>query len=219
VRCRPRTESADERSSPTGLRHGPLAGPWYNRSTRMRGVICIALATTSGILTACSGDSRCNVQNLQLAFACHVEPAGTPEGICFDSAAFTPYLRSDAGQAAIWQDVVDACDAANGGAAIQCISQNFPGDTCPILQQELILDGGGPNALGMAVLARCEGLDVNVGSGTCGAQCNACLTQCNLAKFDCEEGCLDAGAAEVCLSCDFSCSQQQIHCFNGCPSS
>jgi hypothetical protein len=180
---------------------------------------CIALAAASGILAACSGDSRCNVQNLQLALACHVEPAGVPDGICFDSAAFTPYLRSDAGQAAIWQDFVDACNAANAGAVLQCISQNFPGDSCPILQQEIILDGGGLDVLGTAVLAKCGSLNMNMGSGSCGAQCNACLTQCNRAKFDCDLSCLDAGSADVCLSCNFSCNQQLIHCANACPSS
>jgi hypothetical protein len=177
---------------------------------------CLAVTAASGVLSACSGDSRCNVQNAQLALGCHLAPRGGSDGICFDSAAFTAYLRSDAGQAAIWQDFVDACNAANAGAVIQCISQNFPGDSCPILQEELILDGGGLNALGAAVLARCEGL--NMGSGSCGAQCDACLTQCNRAKFDCNLSCLDAGSGDVCLSCNFSCNQQQIHCSGACPS-
>ncbi len=178
---------------------------------------CIAVAAAGGMLITCSGgDSRCNVQDCQLASTCGLMPVGMPEGICFESATFTPYLRSDAGQAEIWQYCVDACDAANAGPILQCISQDFPGDTCPMLQQDIILDGGGLSAVPDAVLARCEGLDA--GSGSCGAQCNACLTQCNEAKFGCEEGCLDAGVADLCLSCDYGCSQQWVRCLSACPS-
>lgn len=183
------------------------------------GRIAIGLAAfASGLVVGCSGDPRCSVQNCQNAVQCHLLPAGTPDGICFQSASFIPYLRSDAGQAAIWQTCVDACNAANAGPALQCISQNFPGNTCPDLQQALLLDGGDLTSLGDLVLAKCGGGPSGTGPGSCGSQCEECLTQCNMTKLECYGTCLDAGSGDVCLSCTYNCSQQALHCADACPS-
>jgi hypothetical protein len=141
------------------------------------------------------------------------------DGLCFESPAFVPYLRSDAGQAAIFQYCVDACNSANAGAGLQCIAQNFPGDACSMLQDELLRDGGNLFSLGDAVLAQCDSsAGSDAGSVSCGDQCMACEGNCSQARQQCDMACLDAGSGDVCLNCNYNCNQELDRCSKACPS-
>ena len=179
----------------------------------------VGLAMASAVMAACSGDSRCNPANCLASLACHLQPAGMTDGTCFQSSGFVPYLRSSAGQAAILQYCADACNAVNGGADLQCIAQNFPGDSCTTLEQELILDGGSLNAVAEVVAARC-GFSVGglYDAGTsCGPNCVSCLDACSQARAQCDGTCLDAGSGESCLGCNFNCNQELRSCLGACP--
>ena len=165
-----------------------------------------------GSAAACS-DSRCNPQNCQLALSCHLELVGATNGTCFVNSSFESFLVSDAGQAAVSQYCVDACNANNAGGSLQCLSQNFPGTSCSTIQQDSFADGGNTNAFLDAFQATCEAGD----AGSCGAQCTSCQQQCFQTDQSCNGSCFDAGTASTCLTCNYNCNQQMVQCQAKCP--
>jgi hypothetical protein len=93
---------------------------------------------------------------------------------------------------------VEACEANDNGALLDCIATQF-GAACTSTQ---------PPSLAV-IAAACVG-----DAGPCGTDCTSCRAACQATWVGCNFGCGDAG---VCLDCEYQCSQTQVSCDGLCP--
>jgi hypothetical protein len=172
---------------------------------RTRTLALVTLAAIAGCTDKPTvADERCSTQNcMTLMLNCHLRLEGSPDTTCVAAAVDAGYDTVDA----VLQYCTDACVAANLGALVQCIAQNFPGNTC----QDINLDAGGAGELA-AIVAVCGGND----AGPCGSSCASCQQQCDQADSSCNALCplSDAGA---CFACNYDCNQRNLTCLAACP--
>jgi hypothetical protein len=152
---------------------------------------------------------------------CRLRLGGSPDTTCVAAAQDAGFDTLDT----VLQYCTDACVAGNFGALVQCIGENFSGDTC----QAIELDGGGIGDAGCpegclegigicdpacaAIATTCSG---GYDAGPCGASCTSCQQQCDQALRTCNASCplADAGA---CFACNYDCNQQVVACDAACP--
>jgi hypothetical protein len=159
-------------------------------------------------LTLACSDSRCNATNCAALTNCAVRLQGSIDGTC---AALLPNGAANDLAAELDAGIdfcIQACNANNAGALVQCVAQSFPGDAC----HDLFLDGGNQQT---AVMTAC----IPDAGSSCGTSCQSCQTQCGQTDQACVQGCVDAGGGfGTCNSCDFNCNQQNVACVSKCPS-
>jgi hypothetical protein len=169
-----------------------------------RTLVLLTLAT----IVACTDrptltDARCSTQNCMALGECHLRLFGSADEICVAAAIDAGYDVS----AAYLQYCADACVANDAGALLQCLGQNFSGNTCA----EIELDAGSDAELA-AIVAACGAAD----AGPCGSNCVSCQQQCDQSNHSCNASCplADAGA---CYACNYECNQQDVACYAACP--
>jgi hypothetical protein len=161
-----------------------------------------AMGLSGAAIAACqAGDSRCTVEGCQIFVSCGARLAGEIDETCApiaDDAGF------DFADAAV-QSCLGVFNAYGAGAAVQCVAEHFPDDTCAAISA----DGGNLN---MAVTDACGG-DAGI---ACGSNCMLCQQRCYTTANTCNETCLipDAGA---CFACNDDCNRQLVTCLRTCP--
>jgi hypothetical protein len=166
--------------------------------TRRSALAMVALAL-GALACARYSDTRCNKANCDALVNCRLTIFVAPPCGSLPLGGETGAMLEDQGS----QACIDICNAGGSGLLLQCVADNFPGDTCTDIQ----LDGG---TIVTTVTDKCF-------QAPCGANCSSCVDQCNQTNATCTASCLKSATAGACISCSSACAQERARCGASCP--